>query len=691
MKPIKPILNGAPRLLHGGDYNPDQWLHMPGIIDEDFRLMKKAGCNTFSLGIFAWSQYEPREGEFHFEWMDDIMDRMAAAGHNVLLSTPTGAKPFWLSEAYPEVRRVGADRRREPSQTRHNFCWSSPVYREKVKIIVSKLAERYGSHPALKVWHISNELGGECFCDLCMQGFHNWLRERYHNDLDELNRAYWSAFWSHRFSEWAYVDPRDGTLDAAMLDWRRYNAQQIADWVKFETDILRGFTPDIPCTTNLMGAYMTNSYDWVRPHLDFVTEDIYPGYGEDHPDLLGVAAATSWELDYVRCVGGEPARWFTMESCVDSRAGWEGRFRFKSKNMHALEMMQNLAHGSEGVMYFQWRKGRGGSEKEHGAVVGHTGGGDTRVFREVQQWGERLEKLTPLLGSLNRSEVALIYDSETRWATANVEFQRAADHWGITSESIYLQQVRKYYRPFWDRGISVDVLGFQGDWSRYKLIVLPMAYTIDEERAEKIKAFVNGGGTVLATYYCAVANETNLCHLNAWPGLGLHELFGIQTPEFDLLRAGTVLHGSGQGALPESLDIEFINGSVIPSDAEVLATCTDGLFEGQPLLTRRKNAQGGAAWYLGSQLSVRSLDEVVETVCRDTGIGSWLADCKPLPEGCTVQTRHHESETFHFLLNFTPESVTIPLNGRELASLESGESLSGQVELPAWGGMVLAE
>ena len=164
-------------LYHGADYNPDQWLDRPDILAQDIDFMKKAGVNCVSLGIFAWATLEPEEGQYHLDWMEEIIEKLWAAGVSIDLATPSGARPIWLAERYPEVRRVNADRVRQLFGERHNHCYTSPVYREKVKLMNQKLAERFGRHPGVIMWHISNEYGGECHCDLCQQAFRDWLKE----------------------------------------------------------------------------------------------------------------------------------------------------------------------------------------------------------------------------------------------------------------------------------------------------------------------------------------------------------------------------------------------------------------------------------------------------------------------------------------------------------------------------------
>ena len=160
-----------PAFLHGGDYNPDQWLDHPDILRQDMEYMKKAHVNCVSLGIFAWARLEPEEGRYDFVWLDDIIERLWASGIHVSLATPSGARPAWMARKYPEVLRTERDFQRRHFGGRHNHCPSSPVYREKVQAMDAALARRYASHPAVILWHISNEFSGDCYCELCQEKF----------------------------------------------------------------------------------------------------------------------------------------------------------------------------------------------------------------------------------------------------------------------------------------------------------------------------------------------------------------------------------------------------------------------------------------------------------------------------------------------------------------------------------------
>lgn len=152
-------LNLHKELLHGGDYNPEQWLDYPDVLKTDIKLIREAKINTVTVGVFSWASYEPRENEYDFGWLDRVFAEAEKSDSHIILATPSGARPRWMSEKYPEVNRVDEYGRRHSHGFRHNHCYSSPIYRQKVMEINTILAKRYGKSPALLMWHVSNTCG----------------------------------------------------------------------------------------------------------------------------------------------------------------------------------------------------------------------------------------------------------------------------------------------------------------------------------------------------------------------------------------------------------------------------------------------------------------------------------------------------------------------------------------------------
>jgi len=676
-----PVNPKCPHMLHGGDYNPDQWIRTPEIWDEDMRLMKLSGCNAMSVGIFSWSALEPEEGRFEFGWLDAIMDKLADNGAYAVLATPSGAKPAWMSRAYPEVRRVKADGVRQPHWQRHNHCRTSPVYREKCTILNTKLAERYKDHPALLVWHASNEYnGGDCQCELCLSAFHAWLRERYDNDIDRLNHAYWSSFWSHTFPDFDDVVPIDRGIHGLMLDWERFKTVQTIDFFRAETAPLREITPDVPITTNFMPGSDTLDYGVFAPAVDVISWDSYPNWHES-ADELDEAVRTALQHDRCRAMkGGKPFMLMESVPSIPTRGRVKKR---KEPGMHLLSSLQAVAHGSDTVQYFQWRKSRGCMEKFHGAVVDHVGNEHTREFREVAEVGKALSRLDDVVGTSVQPEVALIQDWENEWAIREGARIYLGEH------TKYRQQCTAHYRPFWDAGVPVDVIDQTAGLDPYRLVVAPMVYMLRPGFASRLRAFVERGGTAVMTYWSAVVDESDLCFLGGIPGDGLREVFGVWEEEsqsyYPHESVGiTMRDGNALGLAGDYRGIDTC--SVIHAEgAEVLAAYTDQYFAGSPALTVNRFGKG-KAFYIAARTEGDFLSALYGALMADLSLQRAIDT--ELPAGVTAQLRTDGTKRYVFLMNFNDGEARVALDAA-YTDLLTGEPESGPLTLARYGIKVL--
>ncbi len=671
------LIPGFNAILHGGDYNPDQWLDRPEIIDEDFRMMKLAGCNTFSIGIFAWTSYEPLEGEYTFDWLASILDRVAQEGFRAILATPSGAKPAWMAQRYEEVRRVDRLGLREPIGGRHNHCWTSPIYREKVHAMNIRLAQNFGNHPALGMWHISNEYGGYCYCDLCLAKFHKWLEGRYES-LQALNKAWWTSFWSHTYTDWSQIDPRDDSIDGLQLDWRRFNTWQIGDFYDFEIEPIRKITPGVPCTMNFMGLSNAHNYAELAKHVDFVADDQYPAFDPAN-SLLEDAVHVSMKHDLYRCF--KPDKPFLlMESCPDTPQ-WKKPPKLKRPKIHKLEMVQALGHGAEGTNYFQWRKGLGGTEKFHGAVVDQSGRDDTRVFRTVSEVGQLYESLTPILGSRPEAEVAMIYDWEAKWG-----FELSG---GTPSDDEeYDKTLTEHYKALWQAHIPIDVISSEDSFEGYRLLMAPLLWMLKPEVANRIRNFVERGGMIVSTYFSGICGPSNLVLEGGFPGDGLQEVFGIWNEETDILtQCSDGIDRIEEATIAASPDNDFmalrelscqgIRAISRLTSAKSLYDYTNEFYENTPAITYNEFGEG-AALYLGAKLDTISLGYVYQAVLDKLHIVP--------PYGLSasdrigMQLRHGSDYDYMFLENFgsSSEDVKLDVSGK---SLVDGRGVEGKFVL----------
>lgn len=673
---VRPVNPAFPYFLHGGDYSPEQW--SPDVWDQDLRLMKEAHCNSLSLGIFAWGHLEPEEGRYTFDWLDAIMERIARHRYPVVLATPSAAPPIWMAKAYPEIRRVEEDGQRHAPGNRVNFCPTSPRYREKVAAINNQLALRYGRHPMLYAWHVSNEFCFHCYCDLCQQEFREWLRQRY-GTIEALNEAWWAHFWSQRFTAWEQIEPPGGkrifSMEGLVVDWHRFQTAQLVDFMKHEIAALRPANPDVPMTTNLMGPHLQFDYWKLAAELDMVSLDSYPSY-HDREDMWRTAADESFIFDMYRSFkGGRP--WMLMES-TPSSANWMPVMKLKRPGLHLLASLQAVAHGADTVQYFQWRKGRGGREKFHGAVVDHESNAQSRVFRDVAETGKVLEQLTPVIGTTSIARVAVVYDWENRWTIDATCGPRR-------EKKNYLPTCLEHYRPFWRRGITVDVVNMDADFSRYDLVIAPMLHMVRGDAGARLTSFVERGGTLVTTYWSGVVDERTLCFTDGFPG-PLRKVLGIRSEELDVLYDDETVpvRTSEASGLGGPFNAKIFCDLIHAEGAEVVATYAGEFYADRPALTVNRFGKG-RAWYVAFRGDDSFHEALYARIIKESGLSPALA--APLPEGVTVQRRSDGEREFVFVLNFTPVAQVVDL-GSGGHAIPGAHAVAGPVTLPAYGTLV---
>lgn len=651
------------KMLHGGDYNPEQWLHSPEILEKDIEYFKKAKINEVSLGIFSWAVLEPVEGEFHFEWMEKIIDRLYENGISTILATPTGARPRWMAQKYPEVLRVDASRHRNLYGERHNHCYTSPVYREKTRIMNTKLAEKFKDHPGVIAWHISNEYGGECHCPLCQAAFKNWLKDKYQT-ADKMNRAWATTFWSHRYNDFDQVDspsPRgDSSLHGLNLDWKRFVTDQTVDFVKWEIQALRDAGSDKPTTINMMYDFQGLNYHKFADVVDFVSWDNYPQWHKKEEYLT--AMDNGMQHDIMRSIQKKP--FLLMENCP-SATNWQPVSKLKKPGMLHAASMQSVAHGSDSILYFQLRQSQGSSEKFHGAVIDHYGGDDTRVFREVTEVGEALEQIQETVGTSMRSQAAVLYDRENDWAIADVQGPRNVD-------MHYREAVQKNYRALREQGLNVDVIAMEHSLSDYKVLAAPMAYMFKDGYEEKLRTYVENGGTLVLSYWSGLVDGTDRCFLGGTP-YGLMDVAGLRSTETDALYDWEENH-----AIPEAgshLGISNVYTCknlcelVKVSDAEVLMRYGEDFYQGYPVLTHKAFGKG-RVYYVCADMELGFYQDFYGRVAAEAGLKSPI---EIIPEGVSVTVRENEDTEYLFIQNYArkPQAVPVPAEYELLYGTES--------------------
>lgn len=646
------------KIIHGGDYNPEQWLDRPDILAKDIEYMKQAGINEATLGVFSWAMYEPTEGDFHFEWLKEIMDNLYKNGIYTILATPSGARPAWLDEKYPEAMRVDGMGVRNRHSFRHNHCLSSPKFREKIGIIDRKLAEQFGDHPGLLMWHISNEFGGECFCDECKKKFQAHLKNKF-GTIENLNHEWWTTFWSKRYNSFDQVQPPyhngETCINGLNLEWKRFTSQNFADYMCHEIDTIRKYSknPSVPVTTNMMGSYYEIDYRVLAEKIDAISWDSYPSFHNDFETYHDTMMKAAYDNAIMR--GLKKEKPFMLMESAPGLVNWQQYNKLKRPGVHKQFAVQTLACGSDTIQYFQIRKSRGAPEQFHGALIDHLGTNDTRVFKEVAETGDLLKKLTALEGSLPKNKVAIIFEWENWWALNNASaFSNMTKNYDKTCFG--------YYKKLLEMGVEADVISTRDSLTDYSLVIAPMLYLLNNNIAQKLKDFVSNGGILLGTYITGYVNENTLCYQGGFPGDGLSEVFGLISEEIDTLYPSDKNEVEFKGSSKNWLVKDYAEILHV-KDAEVLAQYKEDFYKGMPALTCKTFGKG-KAYYQAARCNLEGMTDFFNQLVSDAEITP-----KEIPEGIEYHTRYSETELFEFYLNTSEKEIEVRnLCGTDMAT-----------------------
>ena len=657
----QPLAGQQERIWYGGDYNPDQWPEE--VWDDDVRLMKKAGVNLVSVGIFSWAKIETSEGVYDFDWLDRIIDKLGEAGIAVDLASATASPPMWLTQAHPEV--LWKDYRGDVCQPGARQHWrpTSPVFREYALKLCRAMAEHYKGNPYVVAWHVSNEYGCHNRFDYsedAEHAFQQWCEERY-GTIDAVNDAWGTAFWAQRMNDFSeIVPPRfigDGNFmnPGKLLDFKRFSSDALKAFYIAERDTLAEITPDLPLTTNFMVSASGSvlDYDDWGDEVDFVSNDHYFIPGETHLDELAFSASL---VDGI----ARKDPWFLMEHST-SAVNWREINYRKEPGQLVRDSLAHVAMGADAVCYFQWRQSKAGAEKFHSAMVPHAGE-DSAVFRDVCELGADLNKLSDegILGSrLAKSRVAVVFDYESEWAT---------EHTATPTQHVHhVDEPLAWFRALADQGVTADVVPVRGAWDDYEMVVLPSVYLLSEETTRRVRDYVVGGGRLVVTYYTGISDEKDHVWLGGYPG-SIRDVVGVRVEEFMPM-------GDDFTGVPDRLELS--NGAVahdiadvigsVDGTATVLETFKDDPWtgmDGAPAIVAHTFGEGRSV-YVGARLGrdgiALSLPEILDSLGMAEAGGN---DGRVLH----VEREGADGSRFVFSFNRTHETVRVPVEGEVVVS-----------------------
>lgn len=664
------LYKNTPFVWYGGDYNPDQWDE--ATMEEDMRYFKQAGINVVVLPVFSWAKLEPKEGEYHFEWLDKILNKLWEHRIYVVLATPTTAQPAWMSRKYPEMLPVDIAGRKRTHGMRVFFCVNNDKYRERAAAIADQMGKQYQDYPGLAAWHVSNEYGTYCYCENCQRRFRSWLKMRYQT-IENLNDKWTTSFWGRTVYEFEEVMlPTELNDDyrfnpAVQLDYMRFVTDSTLECFQNEAEILRRYTPEVPLFSNISGFIKKlNQYKLVE-HMDYAAWDNYPGPKDD----LSLPAL---KHDIMRSLkDGKP---YIIAEQSPNQQNWQPYNKLKRPGEVRTIAYQGLARGADACLYFQMRQSVGGQEKFHGAVISHEGTGDTRIFREIADLGKELEHLGDIfLGSRIESKVGFYFDWDSWWALELCS--------GPTIDMDYLTQVQKFYKAFYDQNIQTDIIKVTTNLERYQVIVAPLLYIVTPEIADRLSDFVKNGGTLIATYRTGVADENDRCVFGAPPGI-LKNLLGVWVEETDALFPEeknrmemdySKLFSNSNDEIDnriKSYDAGFLCDVIRPTTAETLAVYGKDFYQGSPCVTVNSFGKG-KAYYIACEPDNSFLSDFTEEICKAENIVSPF-----VTEGkVETSTRTGKNGKIIFIINHGEEEAKVNFGKDSFENLLDGAILSG--------------
>jgi beta-galactosidase len=681
-------------MYFGVDYHPEHWVypydgteeHPEARWQRDAQLMVAAGVNVVRMGEFCWGLYEPREGEYDFDWMRRVMDIMQAHDIQVVLGTPTAAPPLWLARKHPEILPVTENGDILHPGTRHAYSMNSDIYWEYSRKIVTELARALGNHPQLIAWQVDNGIGGHgtefSFNEETKQDWAMWLRQKYET-VERLNDCLGLRFWGQVVSDFAEVPMpmRAPTVHnpALLLDWLRFASDTCVAYVRMQANLLHELTPNLPVTTNFRA--LTRHYDHfdMAEALDFASLDTYPTM-ENTPSENAVEfdIMRSLKKSGIRLPGGDTEGFWVIEQKA-GQVNWLDVNSLLRPGVVRLFTYQLISRGANGVLYFFWRSPRIGSEKFYGGVLTHDGRGDNRVYREISQIGEEIKLLAPIIkGTKVEAEVAILYSHDNVWA---LQFPMQPNRHFNQRE-----HMMRFYHALHDRNIPVDFARPTEDLSRYKIVIAPSLHLLAGGEADLLKLYVQNGGTLVATCNTALVDEHNTAPNTGYPH-DLTDLFGLEVQEFDPIPPGEENHIVFKGGFP----VRHVHGArlwcdiIEPHECEVLGSYSKDFYAGRPAMTVNEFGLGQAIYigFTSDQPFYFDLVDWLRSRCK-------LTPLLKVPEQVEVSMRRKEGTRIYFVINHQTSPVRLHFY-KPVHDYLTGAVYTGNYDLAPLGVLVIDE
>ncbi len=644
-------------------------------IDADLDRLVSHGLNTVRIAEFAWSNMEPSENNYDFSLFREVVDKCKKRGISVVMCTPSACPPAWMGKKYPEIYELcGNIRARHGS--RRATCPTNTLYHRFCAEIAEAMAKEFANDENIIGWQIDNEMSimrreSGCTCPSCTEGFREFLRERYHNDINELNDAWGHYTWSLNFSCFEEIEPGDysGNSMPAVHKymWELYKSLSSSDFCRVQADIIRKYT-DRPIGTDMMPTQQMDIAE-ANSHLDIIEVNNYDGPSHQ---------MQFWN-DAYRSQKDRPF-WMTETSTC-----WNGGntpLGSRRRGFCKANTLLPFAGGAEMVLYWLFRSHRGGYEMSHGSVV-NAWGRDMQCSDEVREISRLLDKLAPDIENprvdhggmaIEFGHLPYVIDNYASFQSFNYlrEPENCISYEDDMIYRIYAPLICEHFRP--------DVISPYKDLSPYKLLITHRHLTLDEgDFIERIMAWVRAGGTWIVGPYCDIVTKDLAKYKNG--PLGHLEDFARVTRAYYIPAPEQRGHhpAANEGVLPT---VTFADGSIghtvenlaydaliAGEDVRTLASYTAGTeyLDGYSAITETKVGLGRII-LMGVQLIPEDYRIFIKKIAKECGI-------TPITEGSeNLRISILNTKTGKIFTAIEgeakPAEVTIPFDSADLETEE---------------------
>lgn len=634
-------------MLLGVDYYPEQW--DISIMEEDLANIKELGSNVIRIGEFAWHLMEKEEGKYDFSFFDTVIKKANEYGLKVIFGTPTATIPAWLVKKYPEILSEFENGEKRTFGGRHIYCFNSEVFYKYSEKIIRELANHYKDEKNIVAWQIDNEFGhegsDECYCPKCHRAFQEFLRNKFNNSIDELNKTYGTTFWSQEYNSFEEIPVPKKTITthnpALRLDWERFRSKSIVDYSNFQVELLKSIIPDCVVIHDFPGGGLDKHVDYskVAQKLNVVAFNNYPVWGGQKEPIPPHEIA--FGLDYIRGLKREN---FWITEAIMGAQGHDITGFLPRPNQAKMWSCQGMARGCSSLIYFRYRGATKGAEQFCYGIL-DADNKKRRKFYEVKDFFHNIIKYEDILEHPIKSKVAIVYDYDS---LASFRIQK---------QSILLdchQEMKKFYKPFYDSNIMVDIISEDKDFSEYKILILPVMIIWKKELTEKVKEFAKNGGIVVMTYRTAVKDIDNNLTLGEMLPVGYNDFVGAYVEEIESLQEYNSLDLEGKG---------FFNGikgkggifrdMLVSKGAEVLFRYNDKFYDTFSAVT--KNSYGkGKVYYIGCSPEEAILKLIVDDILNSAELQKTLS-----PDNVEIVVRGNGDKQIKIYINHNDYEVKV--------------------------------